>query len=282
MSGAVEEFAPAKVNLRLDVLGKRADGYHELQMIMVKLALGDRLMLTAHDQLSMTCDDPSLPVDDKNLVIRAARLFEQQTGRSAGVRFHLEKKIPTAAGLGGGSSDAAAALRGLNRYHGAGLDQTQLEAMGARLGADVPFFIRPGHKVAKGIGEKLSSFTLDPELNLLLVNPGYPISTAEIYGKFQLTTQKKAINLPASLKGPEQAISLLFNDLESVVLREYPEIGRIKQHLNDSGCLGCLMSGSGPTVFGIFEDALLRKQIAAESRDLGWKAWVTQTLPNGF
>ena len=277
----IELFAPAKINLFLEIVNRRPDGYHELQSIMLALDLGDTLGLTFADSVCMTCNDPGLPLDEGNLVIRAARLFEQTTGQTVRVRFDLTKRIPTAAGLGGGSSDAAAALRGLNRLYETGLDAPTLEQMAGRLGADVPFFIRPGHKIARGIGQRLSPLVLEPELDLLLINPGHPVSTAETYEKFQLTRMGNAFNLPSSLRGLKEVLRLLRNDLEAVVIRDFPAVARMKTFLVEAGCAACMMSGSGPTVFGIFEDALPLDRIAAKAELLGWKAWVTRTCAHG-
>lgn len=278
MNEKLEIFAPAKVNLRLEVLGRREDGYHELQMIMTALTLGDTLTLSKNHCLEMTCDDPFLPVDEGNLVVRAARAFEKRTHLQMNVRFHLAKRIPTAAGLGGGSSDAAAALRGLNRWFDTPLSDDELESLGKDLGADVPFFVRPGHKIAGGIGEILTPITLVPELFLVLINPGYGVSTPEIYKKLRLTTWRKRNKLPVSLEGITQVVRLLRNDLETVAVENYPEIGKIKEHFLQSGCAGCLMSGSGPTVFGIYKDERFLDQVASKAEAHGWLTWVTRTL----
>ena len=278
MNPTLHITAPAKINLRLEVLSKRTDGYHELQMIMLRLALGDTLILSESDSLKMSCDDPTLPTDKGNLVMRAAELFEKKAGRAVRIHFELKKRIPIAAGLGGGSSDAAAALLGLQKYYKTSFSDSELETMALELGADVPFFIRPGHKIAQGVGERLSPFSVDPELELVLVNPQIAVSTREIYQKIRLTTPQKQNNLPHSLRGPREATRLLRNDLEPVVLENHPPVSRVKEFLMDSGSVGCMMSGSGPTVFGIFEDTRSLNRIAKFARDRGWKSWVTRTL----
>ena len=278
MNPTLHITAPAKINLRLEVLSKRTDGYHELQMIMLRLALGDTLILSESDSLKMSCDDPTLPTDKGNLVMRAAELFEKKAGRAVRIHFELKKRIPIAAGLGGGSSDAAAALLGLQKYYKTSFSDSELETMALELGADVPFFIRPGHKIAQGVGERLSPFSVDPELELVLVNPQIAVSTREIYQKIRLTTPQKQNNLPHSLRGPREATRLLRNDLEPVVLENHPPVSRVKEFLMDSGSVGCMMSGSGPTVFGIFEDTRSLNRIAKSARDRGWKSWVTRTL----
>ena len=280
MNPVIIKKAPAKINLRLEVLSKREDGYHELQMIMLRLDFGDTLTLTESDTLKMSCDNPALPTDDSNLVMRAAKIFEEKAARPVRVNFDLKKRIPIAAGLGGGSSDAAAALIGLQEYYNTAFSNADLESMGMNLGADVPFFIRPGHKIAQGVGERLFPFSIDPELALVLINPQIAVSTREIYQKIRLTTPQKQNNLPPSLRGLRQATRLLRNDLEAVVLEKYPQVSLIKEFLKDSGCVGCMMSGSGPTVFGIFEDTQFLDRIAKSARDQGWKSWVTRTSPD--
>jgi len=276
----VSVFAPAKINLRLDILGKRPDGYHELQSIMVGTTFGDTLSATPADTLSIKSTDPDLPTDETNLVIRAAHLFQEKIGKAVNVRFLLRKRIPLSAGLGGGSSDAAAALHALNWIYQSGLPAEALEDLASGLGADVPFFIRPGHKIAQGIGEKLSPFTLERELNLVLINPGFAVSTAETYQKLRLTSIRKKNKLPRSLKETAQVVRLLANDLESVVLDSHPEVAEIKRFLASEDCAGCLMSGSGPTVFGIFEEARLLMRVAENARERGWKAWACRSMAN--
>lgn len=278
MTTSVTVLAPAKVNLLLEILSKRPDGYHELQMIMAGISLYDKITITPSDHLYMTCNDAALPLDESNLVIQAALAFIKFTNRSVNAHIHLEKRIPSAAGLGGGSSDAAATLRGLDQYCSTGLNPGDLEKLGVALGADVPFFVRPGHKIARGIGERLSPITLNTELNLVLINPGYPLSTAEIYRKFRLTSKVKQTNVPPSLKGLSEVVRLLRNDLEPVVLANHPEVAAIKRLLENSGCSGCLMSGSGPTVFGIFEDAKLIDGVVKKAIGKGYMAWAAGTV----
>lgn len=260
-------IAPAKVNLYLKVLGRRPDGYHELESVMQKLTLADELSFFPRAEgISLACSDPALPGGEENLVWRAARLFLDFTGISGGVRIRLEKRIPVAAGLGGGSSDAAAVLVALDRLFGAGLGEEQLADLGLRLGADVPFFVRPASAaLARGIGERLAPVVGLTAGRLLLVNPGFAVSTRWVYENLALTSkgnpyilapESGALNNGNS--GPE---SLDFhiapgpcfvNDLETVTIGRHPVIGEIKQSLLDFGARVALMSGSGPTVFGYF------------------------------
>lgn len=260
-------IAPAKINLYLKVLGRRPDGYHDLESVMQKLVLADQLSLRRQNgTISLTCSDPALPAGEDNLVWRAARLFLDHTGTPGGVRIHLEKRIPVAAGLGGGSSDAAAVLVGLNRLFAAGLSEEQLAGLGLKLGADVPFFVRPAAAaLARGIGERLSPVAGLTSGHLLLVNPGFAVSTRWVYENLALTSGGNPYILapesgpltngnsgPAALDFHVAPSSCFVNDLEAVTINRHPVIGEIKQALLDFGARIALMSGSGPTVFAYF------------------------------
>lgn len=266
-STALTITAPAKINLYLKVLGRRPDGYHDLESVMQKLALADELSMRRQDGgISLECSDPALPTGEDNLVWRAARLFLDYTGRPGGVRIRLEKRIPVAAGLGGGSSDAAAVLVGLNRLFVAGLSEEQLAGLGLKLGADVPFFVSPAAAaLARGIGERLTPVAGLISGHLLLVNPGFAVSTRWVYENLALTSGGNPYILapesgpltngnsdPAALDFHVAASSCFVNDLETVTVGRHPVIGEIKQALLDFGARIALMSGSGPTVFGYF------------------------------
>jgi 4-diphosphocytidyl-2-C-methyl-D-erythritol kinase len=177
--------APAKVNLSFEIKGRRADGFHEIETLMAPVSLADRLTIErAGDdgQIRFTCDDPSLPAGDDNLVVRAAKLFRERTGISTGIRIALEKNIPHGAGLGGGSSDAATTLLGLNELFGAGLAQSELTDIAAQLGSDVPFFIARSAAICRGRGELVTPISLDANLNLLLLKPEFRVPTPWAYG----------------------------------------------------------------------------------------------------
>ncbi|HEY7869399.1 MAG TPA: 4-(cytidine 5'-diphospho)-2-C-methyl-D-erythritol kinase, partial [Methylomirabilota bacterium] len=180
---AVVLRASAKVNLALEVLGKRGDGYHEIATVLQAVDLADRLRLETADTLSLHVDDPDLPTDDGNLVMRAARLLQKAAGREAGARIGLTKRIPVAAGLGGGSSDAAAALWGLSRLWKLGWPRARLRELAVELGMDVPFFLGPGRAIATGRGERLAALPGGGGYALVLVNPKVPLSTREVYGR---------------------------------------------------------------------------------------------------
>jgi 4-diphosphocytidyl-2-C-methyl-D-erythritol kinase len=249
-------LAPAKVNLCLRVLRRRHDGYHELATLMQPLSLADEL--TLNDQalgLEFSCDDPALVAD--NLVTKAARAYFKALGREPRVRLHLKKRVPVAAGLGGGSSDAAAALLGLNALHGGALPPARLAELAAGLGADVAFFLAGCTSLCLGKGERVRPWPDFPLLDFVLVNPGFAVSTAWVFGQFDLAwTKARArhrINRSPSRSLP--AREMLVNDLEQVTLGAHPVLARIKDELLELGARGALMSGSGPTVFGVFAGA---------------------------
>ena len=253
--------APAKINLFLKIINRRPDGYHEVISLMQKVELFDILELSREGEtVRLSCPGSDLPEDQDNLVYRAAQAFIAATGEKTGIRIYLEKKIPVAAGLGGGSSDAAAVLRGLNILLGAGLNLEDLARIARPLGADVPFFIQDySAAIATGIGDRLEEFEPLKGLWLLLVNPGFGLSTKWVYENFPLTTGANPYILARVRKmqeNPLEATPSLFiefgNDLEVVSMGRFPEIGEIKNELKLAGAVVSLMSGSGPTVFGLF------------------------------
>lgn len=245
----VEEFAPAKVNLGLAVLGRRADGYHEVHSLMVTLDVGDRLSFEPAprgvQELEVVGAD--LPAGSDNLVQRAAGAYLDAAGRPGGVRIVLRKELPIAAGLGGGSSDAAATLRALERLYPAGLD---LLGIARALGADVPFLVRGGAAVATGVGERLEPVEL-PAVHLVLANPGVAVSAADAYrhldGRFGPPLD--VARIVAALAG--RAGPAYRNDLEAAVLERHPAVGDARALLGALGLRGVLMSGSGSTVLGL-------------------------------
>lgn len=265
-------LAPAKVNLTLEVVGRRADGYHELRTWMQKLELADELYLQVEigQGVSCQCDDPALPVGGDNLAVRAAEAFLAASRRAVGrrVNIRLAKKIPVAAGLGGGSSDAGAVLRGLNSIFAEEFSSEQLVDLARPLGADVPFFALPDPAVyAEGIGDRMRPVPSLTGCWFVLVNPGFFVSTAWVFANLALTRRAKNSTVPCSELCrsflPGGPFPLLHNDLEAVTGAVHPEIGEIKESLLAAGALVALMSGSGPTVFGIWPD-----EKAANSHDL--------------
>jgi 4-diphosphocytidyl-2-C-methyl-D-erythritol kinase len=257
--------APAKINLRLRVVGKRRDGYHLLDTIMVAVSLYDEIEIrkikaigkkksAVDGLLKVTCDDPSVPSGGKNLAYRAALLLMQQQSSGQAVHIHIRKRIPVGAGLGGGSSDAAATLLGLNRLLGFRFSTRKLEKLSLSLGADVPFFIRARPARARGIGERLSPLKGIPRMWSVILYPGFPVSTAWVYGNLRLKLTKPSVNtsIASSLKSFDKRGGVLVNDLETVTIGRYPKIGLLRDRLVCAGAAGVLMSGSGSSVFGIF------------------------------
>lgn len=273
--------APAKVNLILDVVGKRPDGYHDVAMLMVRLSLHDRVRvaLTTGSDIVATCPGLELAAGEQNIAARAARLFLDHTGSRAGVVIAIDKQIPAAAGLGGGSSNAAAVLLALNDLLGAGLSRSELQSLGVRLGADVPFFLCDEMAAwATGIGEILEPWRGLPPCHLVLVNPRFAVSTAWVYQNLGLTHSRHLSKIPRFPEKMEDLADLLRNDLEAVTSARHPEIVDIKGRLVKAGALGALMSGSGPTVFGVFVEqavaAAAARQLALGS---GW--WTAAVSP---
>ncbi|MFW8600869.1 4-(cytidine 5'-diphospho)-2-C-methyl-D-erythritol kinase [Desulfobacterota bacterium M19] len=260
--------APAKINLTLKVCGLRSDGFHNIKSVMQKIDLTDEIFLRkTRQRIQLSCPDSSLPENEDNIAFKAARIFLKYSGLKNGVNIKLCKGIPTAAGLGGGSSDAAAVLMGLNKLFKTNLSLSALRKIGAELGADVPFFITTGSSaLAIGTGTTLKELPGAEDVWFVLVNPGFSVSTKWVYNNFRLTTAHKPDILSGYSKSgdmillPEDITRLMrradtdfpFNDLETVTAERYPIIKDIKAKLLKSKAAAALMSGSGPTVFGIF------------------------------
>ncbi|MEN6469286.1 MAG: 4-(cytidine 5'-diphospho)-2-C-methyl-D-erythritol kinase [Smithella sp.] len=261
----MQRAAPAKINLSLRILRKRPDGYHDLASVMQQISIYDELHYSLRPEgIFLQCPDTDLPTHEDNLIHRAARALFNYTDYSGGVEIILNKKIPTAAGLGGGSSDAATTLMALNDLCSLNVGQTDLMKIGAKLGADVPFFIFSTSAFATGIGDKLHVLPEMPKLNMILINPAFPLSTKAVYSGLNLTLTKKknSYSIPR-FYALGDVIRELHNDLEAVSLKMHPELNDFKQMLMKEGALGALMSGSGPTLFGIFAD----EKSAREARD---------------
>lgn len=265
----MEINAYAKINLGLDVVGERADGYHELKMIMQSVELHDVIRIEAVPEVSgsselgtirLTCSDPSLPCDPSNLAYRAAGLLYEEFRITDGLSVDIEKHIPVAAGLAGGSADAAAVLKGINDYFGLGLSAEELMERGVKLGADVPFCIMGGTAFAEGIGDVLMPLEAAEGLTAVIARPDVEVSTAYVYKHLDM---KKIESLHPDIDNMRAAIEMsdtgcipefLGNVLESVTVPLHPVIQNIKELLMANGAAGALMSGSGPSVFGLFVD----------------------------
>ncbi len=271
-----KEFAaPAKINLCLYVLGRFSNGYHKLAMAMQRISLADEIRIGIDGQgsgVEVSCVGLDLARDEENIVAKAARAFLAEAGLDVAVHITLAKKIPVAAGLGGGSSDAATVLMGLNELTNAGLSQEQLLEIGAQLGADVPFFIFKRPAWATGTGVDLAPLAAVADVAYVLVNPGIAVSTAEVYKSLQLTKGGVMANLPRfSAATCSELCCALHNDLESVVIPRYPVVAQMKEALLAAGAVGALMSGSGATVYGVFPSfAAAENASVALREDSGW------------
>jgi 4-diphosphocytidyl-2-C-methyl-D-erythritol kinase len=281
-------LSPAKINLFLKVIRRRPDGYHELFSLMCRVSLCDEILLgSSPGGIAVHCSDPELPTNEDNLAYRAARHFFDAIGRKAECEIELTKRIPVAAGLGGGSSNAASVLLGLNHLHGHPLSRQKLLTIGRSLGADVPFFIFQSPALASGIGDRLEVFEGLASWQVVIVSPPFTVSTRMVYQKLNLRlTKRQKQPTKAHLKKNRFDPSLhLFNDLEVVTLALHPELAGIKASLSTQGALGTLMSGSGPSVFGLFPDArAAQKASAALPHDRGWRLILADMLtsPTGL
>lgn len=259
MPDATHLTAPAKVNLGLEILRRRPDGYHELETIFYRIALADTIELHERPRGStMTCDDPSLSIGPDNLCLRAVEAMRSATSNDRGVHVVLHKRIPTGAGLGGGSSDAAAVLKGLNERWSAGLSLERLKEIGATLGSDVPALLGGPLAFGRGRGEILED--LPPAFShwLVCVTPPVAVSTAWAYGRLQLRTRPERTSLRErflrAVPDLRALDTVLTNDFEDVVLPAHPPIAEVKRLLREAGCTAALMSGSGSSVFGLTTD----------------------------
>jgi 4-diphosphocytidyl-2-C-methyl-D-erythritol kinase len=277
--------APAKINLSLRVVGKRRDGYHLLDTVMVPVSLYDEIEISRRKSnqrrkgLIVTCDHPLVPSGKRNLVYRAAALVLGKRARREPVHIHIDKKIPVGAGLGGGSSDAAATLLGLNRLFRLKKTRRELLAMAASLGADVPFFIRGRPARARGIGDELTPLRSFRPLWIVILYPGFPVSTAWAYRNLKLTKGIENTSLNFRLRARQKLARGAVNDLEKAVFRRYPRVACLKERLVEEGAAGALMSGSGSSVFGIFFNAdKARKAFLRLRKEDGIQAHLVRSL----
>lgn len=329
MTDTLHWESPAKVNLRLEILKKREDGYHEIRTIFQKISLHDTLHFSLRQRrgVRITTDHPGLPTGKRNLVYQAVRSLLERSDYGGGVDVEIEKRIPLGAGLGGGSSNAATTLKALNQLLKVNLTKKELMEMGAGIGADVPFFLFEGSAIGSGVGERLRKITL-PTLWFILIYPNFEVSTRWAYQNFILTrwtgqprselgsktkpafeggvakrrsgstlskTQpsnwgvegltktKYHFNLRKLLKSPESIVRLLWNDLEGVVSGEYSEIRIMKRMLASAGAMGAMMTGSGPTVLGIFPGEKKAteafQQLKRKVRGRGWRVIQAHSIP---
>jgi len=276
---------PAKINLGLHIHKKREDGFHELETILQMVNWFDELQLEGtSEKVELFCDNPKIPNDETNLVVKAARLLQKHfPGRCAGVNIKLKKSIPSGAGLGGGSGNAAGVLLALNHLWDLKISRENLIAISAELGSDVPFFLMSPCAIGTGRGEILEPIKNPIKLYILMIYPNVPLSTPWVYGnlKLKLTKHKNNISILANFLMRSEFAQLgaaLYNDLEPVVFKRYPEILEIKNELLRSGAGGALLSGSGSTVFGIFNNPNLAKKALARFAGKKQKVFLAKSI----
>ncbi len=256
----VKRKAYAKINLGLDVLRRREDGYHEVKMIMQNIGIHDELTFEKQPEgITLKIDNVDLPTDGNNLIYKAAKLIKEEYGIQEGVRIKLKKRIPIAAGLAGGSTDAAAVFRGMNELFGLGMTEEKMCELGVRIGADVPYCIMGGTAIAEGIGEKLTPLPDAPSAVVLIAKPDISVSTKDVYQNLNVAELKVHPDIDGMTKAIirhdlDGIIERMDNVLESVTVSMHPVIEEIKNFMKEHGALRAMMSGSGPTVFGIFTD----------------------------
>lgn len=275
MENTVELKALAKINLGLDVLGKRDNGYHDVRMVMQTIYLYDNVTLTKTKAAGIQVETnlPYLPIDQNNIAYKAAKLLIDEFDIQEGVHIKLDKRIPVAAGMAGGSSNAAAVLVGMNRLFDLGLKQKDLMERGVSLGADVPYCVMRGTALAEGIGEKLSPLDPMPKCYVLVAKPGISVSTKMVYEALDAKEIVEHPDIDGLLMGLKQqdvrqVAAAMGNVLESVTIEKYPVIETIKDAMKEAGALNAMMSGSGPTVFGIFEDRKVAKAAQQKLRQM--------------
>jgi 4-diphosphocytidyl-2-C-methyl-D-erythritol kinase len=275
--------SPAKVNLRLEILKKREDGYHELRTIIQKISLHDLLHFSLKKErgISIVVNPPNLPIGKRNLVYQAVQFMLEKSDYKGGVHVKIEKRIPLGSGLGGGSSNAATALKAMNQLLKIDLSERELMKIGLKIGADIPFFFLEGAALASGIGERLKKINL-PILWYVLIYPNFEVSTRWAYQNFVLTRRRFHFNLHKLFKYTNEIDHLLYNDLETVVSKEYSQIGVMKKMLYSAGTSGVSMTGSGPTVFGVFSEeggaSEAYKKVKGMVRGKGWIVLIAHSI----
>jgi 4-diphosphocytidyl-2-C-methyl-D-erythritol kinase len=275
-------LAPAKVNLYLEILGKRPDGYHELQTLMHRVDLGDEVEISLEGQgINLVADGKGIPEGRENLACRAAQVFFEELGIQRGLKIRLKKRIPVAAGLGGGSSDAATVVMGLNDLLETGWTQDRLMALGAKIGADVPFFIFQKPALARGIGERLTPIGFPEPIWLLMLIPPFSISTAWAYAAYDRLSNKgkEPVPLKDSYVDITEILPVMRNDLEAAAFLMFPQIRRMKEELLAKGAQGALMTGSGPVTYGIFSSKKEAEQTEKViTLPTGWKTIICRGI----
>jgi len=294
MDKSVKIKSYAKVNLTLEIINKREDGYHNLETIIQSIDISDLIIIRerkaqTQKQIKIVCSHPQVPKGKKNLAEQAARLMIEETGIDKKIEIKIEKNIPLTSGLAGGSSNAAAVLLGLNKLWNLNLSSKRLRELGIGLGADIPFCLKGGTILVKGKGERLMPLSPAPLFFLVLIKPDFSLSTSWVYKNLDLKREKKTPSLlpysqamlSAIREGDvERIASNLSNRLESVAIAKYPVIAKLKQRLKAAGALGSLMSGSGPTVFGVFPSWVEAKKAGRRLNKAG-QVFVVKTVDRG-
>src|SRR5215475_8032780 len=277
----------AKINWTLEILGKRPDGYHEVRTLLQTISAADKLTFEPAERgIAIHCDHSDVPRDETNLVHRAAKLFGDFTGVKKGVRIRIDKRLPVAAGLGGGSSNAAVTLLALQKLWNVQLESRDLFGLAAKLGADAPFFLIGGTCLGVGRGDEVYPLADINEEFLLLVNAGIAVPTRDVYADLppELTKPGGVIKMPLSFEAAYAAIARpsdhvpLINDLEKSVLARHPSLVEIKRWLKQVGARGVLMSGSGSTIFAIFDSDKARSDADSNLSEAGWRRLRARTL----
>lgn len=273
--------AMAKVNLGLDVLRRRENGYHDVKMIMQTVNLYDTLTLAKADEgIVITTNTGELPLNEDNLIYKAAKLILEYANKITGVSIHLDKQIPIAAGMAGGSTDAAATLLGMNKLYDLGLTKQELAEIGVKIGADVPYCIYGGTYLSEGIGEVLTKLEDAPDCYVVIAKPGIGVSTKYVYENLHIETVEKHPDIDGMIEAIKEGsldgvAKKMENVLETVTINRYPEIETMKKCLLENGAENALMSGSGPTVFGIFKEEEIAKRALSKLNETG-------LVKNGF
>ena len=276
--------AYAKINIALDVIGKRQDNYHLLKMIMQNIDLYDEVVVNKIESgIVIKCDKPFVPTDSRNLAYKAAEAFKEQYGIKEGVYIKINKNIPVSAGLAGGSTDCATVLKLMNKLFNINVSDEELMILGEKLGADVPYCIKGGTALCEGIGEKVTKLKPFKNYIVVLVKPPFAVSTKEVYKEFEIDKAKIHPKTEQLIKAMNQGnikfvASNMKNLLENVTLRKHKEISNIKWDMLKKGALGSMMSGSGPSVFGFFDDMFKAQKCYDEMKNKYKDVFITRTI----
>lgn len=275
--------SPAKLNLRLDVLRKRGDGYHDLRMLNSAISIYDDIELEVIERgIEIECEgDPLVPSTEDNIVYKTSKEIMAYSNKNVGIRIKIKKRIPSGAGMGGGSSNAATVLLGLNQLLRINLSKDKLMAIALRFGADIPFFLYGSPAIATGIGENLTKIRKLPKMPLIVVTPNLSVATKSVYEKYQVNGGKNDMEeLPKEFSTKKAVIKYLHNDLEQVTCKQYPVVSEIKDQLMKLGALGAQMTGSGPSVFGIFADKEKAEKVSKKLtlKEPDWRVFVVENI----